>query len=322
MAASTGVFATNQKPVSILFNGTSSTKLLWATSSGGYKTVTSTGRVVSVVIDILENTSAMHHVVSGWTIIRNAVVTDLNLDATQGTGAIVYSAEEAVAAITGPRGSYCPDIPVPTYLESFQTDPIGANAAKVKITYKGYPLPTIEFDGTLAQVETNIDANGIPITVKYKFPKTYVYEERFRGIEVTQSCLAPVLVPEPVFTVRWLITSWGVTGEANGYPTYTIAYLKWLFEGKVNRSEFGIGYLLSGPRTWLCEKVNGVSRDGGITYEAAMTFHQRKQTWDVPVTFVDPHDGLPPADIVNGVGRKLVGVLPQADFPFIMFGPN
>lgn len=268
---------------------------------------------MTVEVDILEGTAASHDLVSGWEITRIAIVTGLSASAT--SPAKIAAAETAVIAVTGDRGAVCPTIAVPTYLVRFVHELVGDGTTdKVKILYKGYPRAVYEFDGSLNQVETNLDSNGDPIEVSYTYPANYPLDEQKRNILVTQGGFITRAVPEPIFTVRWVQTAI-VVEEEPWTATDAMTQLKLDYEGKVNDAEYSIGRLTGSARTWLIEKISGTTRDGGLTYEAAMTFHYRGNTWDTQVTFINPDDGLPPADLIANTGYKIYSAYPTATFP-------
>jgi hypothetical protein len=72
----------------------------------------------------------------------------------------------------------------------------------------------------------------------------------------------------------------------------------------------------------LIEKVSGISRDQGVTYEVTLSMRFNPATWDPQVTFINPDDGKPPPDLVAGTGYKVVQILPEVTFPTWTFGPN
>jgi hypothetical protein len=275
-----------------------------------------------VNIDAIEGSAASHHLIQGWAITRVAVVTGLTVAAD--TAALFKAALDAVIAVTGDRGSACPSISVPTYLEQFIPELIDATSVRVRIVYKGYPLVVWEYDGGLNQVESNLDINGSVVSVSYAYPSNYALDPRKAGLTITQGGMVRRSMPEPVITVRILIVPATIGGVARD-ASYCMAYYKAGFEGKVNSAAVTLGYLYGDVHCWLCEKVHGITRDGGGSYEASFTFHLRYQTWDEPVVFTNPDDGKPPADLVSGTGYKLVRTQPEVAFsglPSLAVGAN
>jgi hypothetical protein len=236
------------------------------------------------------------------------------------TMGLTIAAEAAVIAVTGDRGTICPNVGVPTYLKTFQPELIGVDAAKVKIVYSGYPLPTYEFDGGLNNVETNMDVNSSLLTMTYTYPINYPYDYKLRGQTITQGGMINRPVSENLITVRWVITA----GNINGTPSNATQIMAWFkaFQDRVNNASYTIGYLTGAAHTWLVEKVSGISRDGGTTYEAAMTFHYKENTWDQLIWFKDPNTGMPPPDLISGTGYKMARAIAEAALPTFTFPPN
>ena len=283
-----------------------------------------------VDLDFIESASASHHISNGWAVTRVAVVTGLNPAATDTTGGLFQEALAALIAVVGDRGSACPDISVPTYLEEFIPELLGADCCKIRIVYRGYPLPTTEFDGVFSQVETNIDAAGNPITVSYTYPSDYSLDPRKAGKTFPQGALVPTDVNEPVFTIKFMVVPGllsfftaaiplpaGVTVDPYRTMSATewISLLSWYYTGKVNNASYLIGVILGQARQWKITKVSGVSKDGGRSYEASMSFQLRVPNWDTQATFINPDDGKPPADLVANTGYYSPQILQAVTFP-------
>ena len=293
--------------------------------------------IMAVQVDIIEGSSASHHITQGWAITRVAVITGLNPAATDDTAKLYNDALAALIAVVGDRGSQCPNISVPTYLEEFIPELLSAESVKIRMVYKGYPLPTYEFDGSLSQVESNLDANGQVITTQYTYPDNYALDPRKAGLTVTQGGMVSRPVPEPCFTIRFIVTDGTIPPLTIGTPpnpgsmilvysgtrtaTEIMTYLG-MYEGTVNNAYYQIGLINGAPHQWMITKVRGTSRDAGNTYEAAITFQFRAATWDQQTTFINPDDGKPPPDLVANVGYKLTRVPPETSFPIFTFGPN
>lgn len=83
------------------------------------------------------------------------------------------------------------------------------------------------------------------------------------------------------------------------------------YVGKVNSvAIFGE----SGTRFWLCTRIDGVSDDGGLTYNTAYEFQRHPDTWDATVVYVDPDTGRPVANAVPGQSLKTVQIYQAVDF--------
>lgn len=67
-------------------------------------------------------------------------------------------------------------------------------------------------------------------------------------------------------------------------------------------------------RTWLCTRIDGVSDDGGITYNVTYEFQYNPETWDPVIVFTNPETGKPVANPVWGESIRRVRVYRLADF--------
>lgn len=282
-----------------------------------------------VYLDLINGATAMHHIQSGWTITRLAVV--IGLETPLGgwtTGKLLDAAEDVLIAVVGDRGTPCPDIPVPNYLEQFVPEIVSPDVVKYRIVYKGFPRPRYELDGTLSQVESNKDSSGNLIVLSYTYPSGYTLNPVNAGKYVEQGGMISRPIPEMSFTVRFTIIG-GNVGLGAWNATEMATWFCDKYMGKVNSNEYWIGKVKGEPRQWLVDKVRGVSQDGGVTYEMQMTFHYRRTTWDQLVVFINPDDGKPPPDLLadrgsSGAppGYKMVTVPEEVELPTFVFGPN
>ena len=298
--------------------------------------------MATVEIDLLEGVASSHDIISGWDVTRVAIVTGLNAGGTLDSAGLLQAAENAVAKMTGPRGTnygtspsgawvtgsdtppsdwVTGQFPVGTYIKSFKVDPIGATAAKVKIIYHGYPLPRFEFDSSINEVPTNKDVNGNVVTLSYTYPNPYPLNPARAGRTLTTGWLGSRPVPESLWTVKYVITD-GILNGMNATATNILTYYKHLLEGKINSSAYPVGNIPGARHCVLCEKVHGTSSDGGASYETSFVFHYRPTGWDRYVVIIDSDTGNPPSDLVEGTGSKTVQVYPETAFPLWTFGPN
>lgn len=285
------------------------------------------GGLLMVTVDLVKGGAGSRHIIQGWGITRTAVVSGLSITESGGvtTAMLLNTALAALIAVVGDRGTPCPDIAEPTYLEQFVIESVSTDTVTFKIIYKGYPTPTFEFAGSLAQVESNLDAQGNLITTQYTYPTDYSTrtggDPRRNGKTVIQGGMITRPTPEPIFVMKFTVTA----GNINGIPataTQLVTWLKQTLEGFTNTNFYQIGNLLGAPAQWLIDSVSGVSRDGGFSYEASITFHFRAATWNPLVVFINPDDGKPPPDLIQGVGYKQVSGPPTVFFPTFEFFPN
>jgi len=265
---------------------------------------------MAVAIDIIDGGTSSQHVVQGRKVTRIAKVYGLvaPLGGTQQD--LLNAAVQQVQAITGPLGSQCPGEPNgSTYLEEFIPELLSTDVVQVRIVYKGYPQIQIEFNGSLSTVQANLDANGDPITVEYTYPSDYVLNERLRGQTIEQGVMVSRVIPEFTMSFKFTTVGSGPAGTGADYVlNFCLSYL-----GCVN---FGVwGSAPGAARTWLCENVRAISRDGGTTYEWTVVFHYRDSNWDTLVAFINPDDGKPPSDLLYAVGYKYIQTYETANFP-------
>jgi len=154
--------------------------------------------------------------------------------------------------------------------------------------------PQIEVGTTLSQLTVYNDVYGNDISVSHTFPDTdpdWPSEIKVQGASVS------MLVPESSITYNQ--TEYSSPGAKSMY-----------YVGRMNN-----GFWQSGePKTWLCTSIIGRSDDGDITFRVTYTFQYREDTWDGHVVYIDPRTGRPPANLVNGVGKKRVVVSGTANF--------
>lgn len=286
--------------------------------------------IVAVVLDTLKGAKGSHKLAPGWSITRSAFISGLNASGTATTGKLLSDAEAALVSVVGLRGTPCPDILVPTYLDDFAFEAVAATVVEATITYKGYPLPKISFDGALDNVETNLDRFGNTILVYYQFANDYP-DQRYRGRYIPQASMVQWSKTEAVAMVDFLITN-GVSAPTNttayipgfasgSYSATDFASIMAFYSGKVNSQTYTIGQIVGAPRTWKA-KFRASSNDGGFTYDAQMTFQYRSEGWDKVVAFLAPDTGKPPNDIVAGVGYYQPEVDDEVQFPDFNFSVN
>ncbi len=276
-----------------------------------------------VTLDTLEGTSGSHDLSRGWEWTQVAIVEDLEPDTTSN---LLQAAERAVVQQVGGRGSQCRDLAIPNYLASFNVDLPSATSAKVRIVYRGYPIAVFEFGGGLNQRETNLKLDGSPVVLQYTYPSDYDLDgtpSQRAGKTQKQSGLFPVGMSEPVITVRFTIAAGGGQNSSTLMGQYKTGY-----EGYVNKSTYTLGGITGQPHEWLIEQVTGTTADGGLSYQAAVTFHLRRKAanfpggWDTRATFVNPDTGVPPTDLVENTGMMSFPSYPELDFPTITLDSN
>jgi hypothetical protein len=286
---------------------------------------------MEVILDNLDGVAASYHLSRGWAITRVATVTGIELTEHQSNEDLVDTAELftiAVAAVVsevGNVGSAIPGIVAPTYLEEFLPEVLSTDTVRVRIVYRGFPKPVLEYQTSLSHVESNLDINNNIITVQYSYPEDYALDPLKMGKTLQQGGMISRPVPEPCFTVRAIVRMGSMVGSFYVRGTTYIVLsdttatacmtLLGLYVGTVNKDPFTFGYVAGAARSWMCVAAGGTSRDGGLSYEAYFTIQFREWTWDQQVVYINPDDGKPPVDLAVGVGYKMVRAAKESTFP-------
>jgi len=239
---------------------------------------------------------------SGWSATVVYLVTDLTGNANQ----------RAYKAITTPG--------IPTYgqthpaVSSMQVSNIEArpvdenNTKKFMVTVQYEQLkpedqppsesvqPQIQVGSSVESTVTQKDVNGDQILVSHTYTDTDA-DGNIATRTDTQGGEVEYQIPS---------TSVSFSRRENASP----AFKSRLFVGKTNSTTWGN----DPPGTWLCTRIEGVSDDGGQTFNVTYEFQHNRDTWAATVVFIDPDTGRPPEGLVNGTGLKHVQVYQRADF--------
>jgi hypothetical protein len=284
----------------------------------------------TVELDNVEGAAASHKLNEGWAITRTALVRDLSVAAN--TGALLQAAEAAVIAVVGDRGSSCPGITVATYLDDMIPELVSATIVRFRLVYKGYPRVTYEFDGTLSTVQSNKDINGNLLKLQYKYPAAYTLDPTGKAGKVkTQGVFYPRQVPRANVTVRFpIFDGFMVNGVAQSARNAASWFAS--FQGTINNDQYTLGIITGSVHQWMITRVRAVSSDGEASFVIQMTFEYRQETWDPYVVFINPDDGLPPADLLGPTdsfpsgqtapGYNTVRGAIEVTFPVVYVAPN
>ncbi len=85
------------------------------------------------------------------------------------------------------------------------------------------------------------------------------------------------------------------------------------FAGKVNSGIWSLD-TTAVIGNWLCTGINGVSVDGGKTYDVVYTFEFDENQWIARVFWIDPDTGKPNPDSTEGDGWEDFQVYETKDF--------
>lgn len=300
---------------------------------------------VSIQLSMREGNRAQHSINDGWDWRERFEISGLTSQMPATYDQLIADAELALVAIVGNRGTTGPPMPsgngagiVYTMLMDFEYEALGPDFVVGHIHYRGRPATRKSYGGSLGHIESNLDIFGNPITVSYTYPTNYGLvsspgsgkgsgDPVWAGITNTVSKLVDKPVNEPVTTVIFQIEPPCVLNGETVNADAIMSYLK-AQEGDININLYdptgatGQEYLLGAPYCYMLENVGGDSQDGGITYEAHMSFHLRPQTWLTTVTYVNTDTGEPPPDLVIGTGQVQAQMYPAVTFPTFTFPAN
>ena len=215
----------------------------------------------------------------GWQFYRAAFVEGLS-------GEVTDRLVEAVAALEVVIGMSHPSIPY-LYLRSIEPESIGTDKARVQLVYsqvnpREYPSEgevVIQIGSTLTQDETTYDHTGeaLPV-VEYTYPDNREQYRELAAETVTQQAKVSKLYPQHTLSIQTRL------GYSPG--PYAAAFV-----GVINS-----GFWKDGAAyTWLCTNIQGISRDGGQTYDCTFEFQYDPNTWVKEYVFVDSITGNPVA---------------------------
>lgn len=88
------------------------------------------------------------------------------------------------------------------------------------------------------------------------------------------------------------------------------------YAGTINRTTIFEGV----PGTWLCTSISGKSDDGGLTFLTTYLFQYNESGWQPIISYTDPKTNRPPADLVAGIGIKVVTLYREEDFKNLGLG--
>lgn len=243
---------------------------------------------------------------TGWELDRIATV--YNIDITVPASAVILYAVDVLENDGIIIGSAHPSRST-LFLSDFELGGISTEAVDVRLIYKEYPFgdQVIRVGATTSQVVTNqgflvnqttkaVATSLSDMQVKYTFPADYegVNKDVYKGKEFETGVESTKLIPERtiVITRQEVITGPAVSEMARD------------FVGKVNRS----GWLLAPgdlSHTWLCNGIEGVSNDNGLSYVITYSFQYREDKWTQTVIYLDPNTGRPPPDVAKGEGNTI-----------------
>lgn len=280
------------------------------------------GTVGDLTFDLIEETSLDVSLSGGTSTRRKGIVEGLD-------GPPEARLTNALRAAGVPLvGDFHPHLPIIVLRLSAQLAESSPSKAYVTVEYgvpqagPGAPendpddegaAPTIEIISTVQTVTTNFDVDGEPLVVGY------IIEDQDAGTSTPDEQIAEgqVQIPLRAKVFKRL--------ERNDPSDKSKRFV-----GHVNAAEvYG-----DPPRTWLCTRLDGVSNDGGLSYEVTYEFQQSpnmgppkdifgasvvdgtgriSQGWDSVFAY-HGSDGKIPKDVMAGDGIRLYRMYPEAEF--------
>lgn len=263
----------------------------------------------------------------GWVINQTAHFDGLTGD---GTAAGLISAAYNVLVTNGYYiGKFLPfsDNSWPIVLDEMDFSTLTPDSQEVGLVWRSRRYATVRanFNTSAAMEQTNLDADGTPISVQYTYPEGH---EKEGQTEITGG-MVNKLIPEMAIEISR--TEWGPTyGWPAGYDiSAIITTRKFKYEGKINSTTWypvpgtaSIPVNMQFPGSWLCTGINATTNDTGVTYDVTYTFAFReiqsistnKRGWDTTVVFIDPSTGRPVPNPVEGESIKKVVNYKTEDF--------
>jgi hypothetical protein len=151
----------------------------------------------------------------------------------------------------------------------------------------------IEVGASCTQQQTNRYHNGsawADISLSYTYPATFPENSAIAGTTKSVSAFVNRYVPEVPLSFSKIVT----------ISAQDLFLLSQNYVGYVNSALWYSG----AAETWLCTSIRGRSQDGGSSFVVTYTFLYRYETWKERAVFVDAYTGKPPADVIEGVGKK------------------
>lgn len=158
-------------------------------------------------------------------------------------------------------------------------------------------LPQLEVLTTVQLAQTQFDVNRVQIVV------SRIIEDPDTQTSTVIEQAGSVDYQLPMETVRYMRREvQNPQGKAR------------LYVGTIN----GTGVFNDGPHYWMCTRLDGVSDDGGATFNVTYEFQRNPDSWDPWIIFTDPETGKPvvltPEEATSGETVKQVVVYRQMDF--------
>lgn len=162
-------------------------------------------------------------------------------------------------------------------------------------------LPQLEVLSTVQPATTQFEL--LPDGTEKQIVVSYLKEDEETGTTTAVTQAGSVEYMLPMETVRYM------RREAQNPQAKNRMYV-----GRIN----SISVFQDAPHMWLCSRLDGVSDDGGVTFNVTYEFQRNPDSWNPFVTPTDPETGQPrvltPEDLALPDGARTVRILPEANF--------
>ncbi len=163
-------------------------------------------------------------------------------------------------------------------------------------------LPQLEVLSTVQPATTQFEID--PATgLKKRITVSYIVEDIVPGVSTPVTQGGSVEYPLSMETVRYMRRE----------PHNPQAKSR-QFKRHINST----GVFGDAPHYWMCTRLDGVSDDGGATFNVTYEFQRNPDTWDPYIAPTDPKTGNPraptAADLTLPDSARTIRILPEADF--------
>lgn len=258
----------------------------------------------TIHLDIIEGNLGKYGA-DGWEFTRIAKISGIDVHASgsvYGKQGQVITAVEALIASVGDIGAAHPSTSS-SIISEFRPKSASDEVVEIEIIYKPWAAgdsSEVEVGTNVQQTETNKDVNGDLIVLEYTYPDDYVQDSKKAGQTIQQGGMISFQKPTS-YKVFTKTESSDPSVKARTYVG-TTNLLGWTKDPT------------AAAKTWMCKGIVGRSQNGGSTYRVTYTFEYREDTWDETSIFINPDDGKPPQDLVDGTGIVTVDNVETLNF--------
>lgn len=262
---------------------------------------------MDITVDILEGAKLVNGADGTLTLTRVVIV-----DGVEGNGDEKLWKALLIQGVPQ-RGEVHPTIPL-LRCSTREATPLDTSKVQIVCTYEIWnsKIQTadenqkcqIEVGGTVQEESTNFDKDGNLMEVTHRYvdlDNKPILIDDGTGNQIAKVGKAPAEVNKqiPMMVKKF-------SRKEIGDPSLKAQD----FLGSVNSTPV----FNATARKWLCTRLDGISDDGGETYNVNYEFQLNLSTWDVTIVFIDPDTNQPPIGLIEGEGIKVFKVYREMDF--------